>query len=100
LTICKVNTRTKDGLEGHHIVNIGITKDGNRAPWLERLNDKILAIKNDNSTKTEFWQNIALNHKQHIQGLLHRELIYSGIINEEMSYSTKFLAVLGVANIN
>ena len=30
LTIWKINTQTKDGLESHHIVNIGITeRDGN-----------------------------------------------------------------------
>ena len=96
LTIWKINTQTKDGLESHHIVNIGITEDGNRAPWIERLNDKILALKIDSSTKAAFWQNIALNHKQRIQELLHRELIYSGIVSEEMSYSVSLLTVLGV----
>ncbi len=100
LTTWKINAQTKDGLVSHHIINIGITEDGNRAPWLEHLNDKILAVNNDSPVRAEFWKNIALNHKRHIQELLHRELVYSGIINEEMSYSSRLLAVFGVLSID
>ena len=100
LTTWKINAQTKDGLVSHHIINIGITEDGNRAPWLEQLDDKILAVNNDSPARAEFWQNIALNHKQHIQELLHRELIYSGIISEEASYSSNLLAVLGILSMN
>ncbi len=100
LTTWKINAQTKDGLVSHHIINIGVTEDGNRASWLEQLDDKILAVNNDSPFRAEFWQNIALNHKQHIQELLHRELVYSGIISEGMSYSSRLLAVLGVLSLN
>lgn len=44
------------------------------------------------SISTNVWQ----RKGSHLQALLHRELIYSGIINDEMSYSATPLAVVGV----
>ena len=37
-----------------------------------------------------------MKRKQRLHELLHRELSYSGIISEEMSYSAVPLAVLGI----
>ncbi|MCL7412856.1 MAG: SNF2-related protein [ANME-2 cluster archaeon] len=98
LTVWKVNTRTKDGQTSHHIIRIGMTIEGDRAPWLEQLKEKILHKKGSNSNNSEFWQNIASQQRQRIQELLHRELLYSGIISEDMSYSAPLLAVFGIDN--
>ncbi len=96
LTVWKVNTQTKDSQTTHHIVRIGITIDGDRAPWLENLDDKILSNIWSNSSDIVFWKNIASQQRQRIQELLHRELLYSGIISEDMSYSNSLLAVFGI----
>ncbi|MDA0524209.1 DEAD/DEAH box helicase [Methanococcoides alaskense] len=98
LTVWKVNTQTKDGQTAHHIVRIGMTTDGDRAPWLEQLGEELIGIRHSNSKDIDFWKSTATRQRQRIQELLHRELLYSGIINEEISYSAPLLAVFGIDN--
>jgi len=96
LTIWKINTQRKDGQASHHIIRIGMSTDGDRAPFLERLDDQLLGIAPPVSKKSDEWQKLAINKKQRLQELLHRELSYLGLINEEMSYSAIPLAVVGI----
>ncbi len=96
LTIWKVDARGENGQSNRHIVKIGVSKDGDRAPWLERLEDKILALGPPSSESTANWRRLAGDRKQRIQELLHRELTYSGIIREEMSYSALPLAIFAL----
>ena len=98
LTVWKVNTQTKDGQTPHHIVRIGITIDGERAPWIEQLNEKILNKNGSKHSNIVFWQNTASQQRNRILELLHRELLYSGIISEDMSYSAPLLAIFGIEN--
>lgn len=95
LTFWKISTQGKDGQSSHHIVRIGMNADGDRAPWLERLDDKLLGIQESLAIPDQ-WKTIAANKKSRIYELLHRELTYTGIINDEMSYSATPLAVLGI----
>lgn len=95
LTLWNISTHGKDGRASHHIVRIGMNMEGDRAPWLERLDDKILGMQSP-STPVEQWRSLASNKKGRLQELLHRELRYSGIINDEMSYSAVPLAVIGI----
>ena len=44
LTVWRIHTNTQDGRASHHVVRIAITQDGERAPWLERLNEKLLSL--------------------------------------------------------
>jgi len=96
LTLWKINTQGKDGQASHHIVRIGISEEGERAPWLERIDEKLLSIEEPKSKQLEEWKSLAADNKTRIQELLHRELSFSGIINEEMSYSATPLAVIGI----
>lgn len=95
LTFWKISTHGKDGQASHHVVRIGMNTDGDRAPWLERLDDKILGMRPP-SAPTELWKTLATDKKARLQELLHRELNYSGVINEEMSYSAMPLAMVGI----
>ena len=95
LTFWKVSTHGRDGQASHHIVRIAMNTEGERAPWLERLGDKMLAME-PSSTSPEQWQALAITNKPRLQALLHRELNYSGIISEGISYSATPLAVVGV----
>lgn len=97
LTFWKVSTRAKDGQTGHHIVRIAMNPDGDRAPWLERLGDKLLALQSP-SKPVETWQAMANGKKSRFLELLHRDLSYRGIINEDMSYAATPLAVVGIEN--
>jgi len=96
LSIWKINTQTKSGQNNRHLLRIGMTADGERAPWLERLDEEILSMNPASSSDTAAWQIVAREHKQHLYDLLHRELQYSGIVSEEMSYSANLLALIAV----
>lgn len=96
LTIWKINTQGRDGQASYHIIRIGMTGDGDRAPWLECLDSKILGMEHPESVLLEYWQRLALEKKHRLQELLHRELSYQGIINEEMSYSSRPLVLVGM----
>ncbi|MCK5684185.1 helicase, partial [bacterium] len=96
LIVWKIDTHAKDGQASHHVVNIAMTDTGERAPWLERLGDKLLTMEPAVSHDSRLWQNMAAKHKQRSQELLHRELLYSGVISDEMSYSAKIVSVFGI----
>ncbi|MGC9194424.1 MAG: DEAD/DEAH box helicase [Syntrophobacteraceae bacterium] len=98
LTIWKVDAQGDSGQSNQHIVRIGMNKDGDRAPRLERLEDKLLALEPLAPSATDNWRRIAIAGRQRLQELLHRELVYSGIIREEMSYSALPLAILALEN--
>lgn len=95
LTIWKINTLDKDGRASYAIVNIGMLPNGERAPWLEHLGEKILTLQSP-STPLDFWQNLVSTKKSRLLELLHRELQHSGIVIDEMSYSTVLLAIVGI----
>jgi SNF2 family DNA or RNA helicase len=98
LTIWKVNTQSKDGQNLHYILRIGVNSEGERAPWLEQLEEKLLAMKEPKLETLEEWKSVASKNKSRILELLHRELSFSGIINEDMSYSATPLVVVGIEN--
>jgi SNF2 family DNA or RNA helicase len=95
LTFWKISARGKDGQASHHVVKIGITLEGERAPWLEKLGLRILGTL-PTSVSPQKWREFAAGKKSRLQELLHRELEYSGVITEEMSYSATPLAILGL----
>ena len=96
LAIWKVNVQGKDGQINLKIVKIGISMDGSRAPWIERIDDNLLSMEAPKSKAPVEWQMLAANMKQRLLEFLHRELIFSGIINEEMSYMAVPLAIVGI----
>ena len=98
LTIWKVNAQGKGGQSSYHVIRIGMNKDGERDPGLERLENKILGIEPPSPAATDSWRQVAFEKKQRLQELLYRELAYSGIINEEISYSVLPLAIIALEN--
>jgi hypothetical protein len=94
LMVWKIETHGKNGQTSFHIVRLGINSQGERAPWVEKLRDEFLSIQPDKNAFT-FWQEQAIANKTKIQETLQRELRYSGIIDDEISYSAKPLAVIG-----
>jgi hypothetical protein len=95
-TFWKIKAQGKDGLTSHHIIRIGMSTEGERAPWLEPLEDSLLGTRAPLSKTIDEWKKFAADKKSRIQELLHREISYSGIINEEMSYSAIPLAIVGI----
>ena len=89
LTIWKILTHAADGRSTTSLVRIGMTSNGERAAWLERLGDRILNLSPAETA-------IAVDKTQN-QEMLHRELLYSGKIDEDTSYSAMLLGMVGVA---
>lgn len=96
LTIWKVNVQGKDGQTNLNIVKIGLGEDGSRAPWLERIEGNLLGINAPNLKTVGDWTLFAHAKKQKLFELLHRELVYSGIINEDTSYWATPIAIIGI----
>lgn len=93
----EISTHGKDGQTRRHVIKMGMNADGDRATWLERLDDKLLEMQSPAAPAVQ-WKTLADSKKIRLQELLHRELMYSGIINDELSYAATPLAVVGVEN--
>jgi hypothetical protein len=96
LTIWKVTSQAKDGHSIHHVVRLAMTPRGERAPWLERLRDEILGMTSPVSLDVGKWNMLALQNKQRMYELLHRELEYLGIIDHEKTYSAQLISMWGI----
>ena len=92
----KVNIQAKDGQRSHRIVKIGLDEDGSRVPWLEGIEDELLNLMAPTTKTAGSWKAAAATAKKRLPELIHRELIYSGSITEEVSYSATPLAIIGV----
>jgi SNF2 family DNA or RNA helicase len=97
LIFWKIHTHAKDGRNANYVVRIGISAEGERAPWLENLNERLLAAVTVESEKISAFRTISGNYKTKAQEILHRELIYSGKTDETMSYSATLLGIVGIA---
>lgn len=95
LTVWRIETRGKKEHKQVHIVFIGINNKGERKPHLEILHDEILDIKM-NRELYAYWQDALKRNKQEIYDILERQLKYTGIVNDEISYSVKPLAFIGI----
>ncbi len=97
LTIWKIHTQGKDGQSGNHIVRIAVDRNGDRSPHIERMHAKLLELTPPSESAASEWQTLASKHKAKIHDTLHRELLYSGIITAEMSYSAEPIAIVGIS---
>jgi superfamily II DNA or RNA helicase len=97
LTVWKIETHGKNGQTNVHIARIGINRRGERASKLEKLREELPGLRIQNSD-AGFWKKTAIDHKTKILEILQRELRYSGIIDEETSYSAVPLAVIGCSD--
>ena len=97
-SIRRINTQKRDGQAHYHIIRIGMTEEGDRAPWLERMDLNSMSIEEPRSTLVDEWQKNILSKKQRFLELLHRELIYTGFINDETSFSAELLVLFVVTN--
>jgi hypothetical protein len=96
LTVWKVTVQTKEGQTHIRIVRIGIDETGLRAPWLERIGEKLLGMTAPETITPSSWRQSAMAMKERLRELLHKELVFSGSISEEMSYQAIPLAIVGI----
>jgi hypothetical protein len=63
------------------------------------LDEKLLNMNTSALKTSDEWQLFTTSKKQRIQELLHRELNYTGIINDGMSFSAIPLGVVGLGDV-
>jgi len=98
LTIWKINTQTKEGQSRHSVITIGMTPEGERAPWLERLKEQFYLLIPDEGGPG-FWKEIANSKRQHLNELLLRELKYRGLLGDDSSYTADLIGMVGIGQI-
>jgi ERCC4-related helicase len=78
------------------ILNLGITPEGHRSAYLERLSTDILKVQQSNTAREIDRSEVSniLNGKA--GELLHREIHHSGLLQEGASYSSQLLACIEV----
>lgn len=97
LTIWQVVIHGKDGQLSQRIVRLGLTRDGERSPYLERIANYLLGakpppIRTDSMDRGPISE--LLNGRA--SDVLHRELLHTGALPERASYSSRLLACLEV----
>lgn len=95
LTIWKIETRGNNEKKATYIVRLAIDENGQRNSSLENMHDELLNITTD-KTIFDYWKDVLIKYKQNIYDMLHRELQYSGIVNNELSYSMRPVAFIGI----
>jgi hypothetical protein len=79
------------------VVRLGISEGGERSPYLERLSQELLRVHPARTDRFMDKARVASLINGTASDLLHRELVYSGSLSEEASYSSQLLACIGVS---
>jgi SNF2 family DNA or RNA helicase len=98
LSFWNVHISTQEGIQGHIITKLGIDANGSRAPWIEAAGDCLSTVSIPPlSSQLNVLKSLAKENKNRIQELLHRDLVYKGILTEGASYSAEPLALISFA---
>jgi hypothetical protein len=98
ITIWLVVLHGKGGQVQQKIVRLGISSGGERSTQLERLSHKILQTTPSQGYGFQDKGKISALVNGKASELLHRELVYSGFLSEETSYSSRLLACVDVTS--
>jgi len=97
ITIWLVVIHGKGGQIQQKIIRLGISFRGVRSPYLERLSKDLLKARPAQTDCFKDRKEVLFLVNDIASNLLHRELLYSGILTEEASYSSQLLACIGVS---
>jgi hypothetical protein len=95
LSFWKITINSKEGKTKHLMLKIAVDEKQKRASWIEAMSGKLpnLAASND---LPELWKENIKKNKIVFQEIIHRDLVYKGIIAEGASYSAEPLAFCGI----
>ena len=97
ITIWLVVIHGKGGQVQQKVVRLGISEGGERSPYLERLSQELLRTRPSQTHRFQDKGQVGSLINGTASELLHRELVYSGFLPEEASYSSRLLACIGVS---
>jgi len=98
ITIWLVVIHGKGGQVQQRIVRLGISEGGERSPYLERLSQELLRARPARADRFMDKARVVSLINGKASELLHRELVYSGFLPEEASYSSRLQACIGVSS--
>ena len=96
ITIWLVVVHGKGGQVQQKVIRLGISEGGERSPYLERLSQELLRTRPSQTRRFQDKRQIGSLINSTAPELLHRELVYSGFLQDESSYSSRLLACIGV----
>lgn len=96
ITIWRVIVHGQGGEVHQRILHLGITPEGQRSAYLERLSNDIFKVQQSNTPREIDRSEVSniLNGKA--GELLHREIQHSGLLQEGASYSSQLLACIEI----
>ncbi|MFA5183051.1 MAG: helicase-related protein [Syntrophales bacterium] len=97
ITVWLVVIHGKGGQVQQRIVRLGISERGERSPYLERLSQELLRARPSQTSRFQDRVQVASLVNGTASELLHRELLHSGFLTEDASYSSRLLGCLEVA---
>jgi hypothetical protein len=97
ITIWLVVIYGKGGQVQQKVVRLGISEGGERSPYLERLSQELLRTRPSPTHRFQDRRKVSYLVNGTASELLHRELVYSGFLPEEASYSSRLLACMGLS---
>jgi hypothetical protein len=97
ITIWLVVIHGKGGQVQQKVVRLGISERGERSPYLERLSQELLRTRPSHTHRFQDRGQVGSLVNGTASELLHRELVYSGFLPEDTSYSSRLLACIGVS---
>lgn len=97
LTIWLVVINGKGGQVQQKIVKLGLNTRGERSPYLERISQDLLRLQPSQAHHFKDTLQVGRLVNDTASELLHRELLYSGLLQEDASYSSRLLACIGIS---
>jgi SNF2 family DNA or RNA helicase len=96
ITIWLVVVHGKGGQVQQHVMRLGITENGERSPYLERLSQHFLSAVPAQTRSFRDRKQVSALVNGTASELIHRELVYSGFLPEDASYSSRLLACMQI----
>ena len=97
ITVWLVVVHGKGGQVQQRIVRLGISERGERSPYLERMSQELLSARPSQTSRFQDRGQVTSLVNGTASELLHRELLHSGFLTEDASYSSRLLACLEIA---
>jgi hypothetical protein len=99
LSFWNVCITARDGIQGRIVTRIGIDANGSRSPRIEAAGDYLSTVLvAPLPAQLDALKSLAMENKNRIQELLHRDLVYRGLLSEDASYSAEPLALIFFCN--
>lgn len=96
LAFWQVTIHGKNGMIQNQILKIGVNRSGQRIPKLERFAQNLLSAKSPSKPSSFSISEMKTILEKNIPEILHRDLVFKGVLQEGDAYSTMLLGCVEV----